>query len=192
MAYDKIYSVLKLSRKLIKEYVKKGMTVVDCTMGNGNDTLLLAKEVGEKGKVIAFDIQQTAIDNTYSKLNKKGLINRVELILDGHENIDRYINKNIDLAIYNLGYLPKGDKSITTSINTTLESIEKTLKILKNNGLLLIVAYPGHKTGMDEKELLEEYLRKINQKDYNVLKNEFINQINNPPILYCLEKSNNN
>lgn len=190
MAYKKIFSVLKITNNLIEEYVDEGMSVVDCTMGNGNDTVLLAEKVGTSGSVVAFDIQQIALDNTYLKLKEKDLLSRVELILDGHENIDMYITEEVDLAIYNLGYLPRGDKKITTNFKTTIESIGKNLKLLKKNGLLLIVAYPGHETGLREKNLLERYLSDLDQRRYNVLKNEFINQINNPPILYCIEKSN--
>lgn len=189
MTYKELFSVLKISNDIIKTYVDEGMLVLDCTMGNGNDTLLLAERVGASGKVIAFDIQELALENTLNKLQANDLASRVSLVLDGHENIDKYVEKGVDFIIYNLGYLPKGDKSITTEINTTIQSLEKSLNLLKANGILLLVAYPGHKTGLEEKEVLEEYFRNIDQKKFNVLKNEFINQANNPPVLYCLEKS---
>lgn len=192
MSYNKLYSVLELSRNIIECYIKEGMIVVDCTMGNGNDTLLLSKKVGDRGSVTSFDIQKLALDNTLLKLQQKQLSNRVNLILDGHENIDKYIDGKVDFIIYNLGYLPKGDKSITTNFKTTIKSVEKSLNIINENGIILLIVYPGHENGLLEKEKLDEYFNTIDQKKYNILKSEFINQVNNPPILYSIEKSNNN
>ena len=45
-----------------------GETVVDATAGNGNDTQFLAELVGENGHVLAFDIQQAALDSTAERL----------------------------------------------------------------------------------------------------------------------------
>lgn len=191
MNYNKINNVLSISQDLIKRYVKQGDIVLDCTVGNGWDTLLLSQLVGNKGKVYGFDIQQIAITNTKNLLKRKGLENNVKLFLDGHENIDQYIDEKLNLIIYNLGYLPGGNKEIKTIANTTIKSISKSLNLLRQNGILLITVYLGHAGGMEEKESIETLLTKLNQKDFNVLKYEFINQINNPPILYIIEKSNN-
>ena len=81
---------------------------VDMTMGNGNDTLFLCKIAKF---VYAFDIQQIALDNTKKKLIDNDLSN-YSLILDTHENIDLYIKESVKGFIYNLGYLPTGDKNI--------------------------------------------------------------------------------
>ena len=50
-------SLIELAHKVISERVKAGDTVVDATIGNGHDTLFLAKCVGMKGRVIGFDVQ---------------------------------------------------------------------------------------------------------------------------------------
>ena len=63
------------------------------------------------------------------------------------------------------------------------------MKLLDNNGLLVLTVYTGHEGGMEEKDVLEEFFTKLNQKEFNVLKYDFINQVNNPPLLYCVEKS---
>ena len=47
---------LHYSHELLKEVVQSGDTVIDATMGNGNDTLFLAQLVGEHGHVHAFEI----------------------------------------------------------------------------------------------------------------------------------------
>ncbi len=64
LKYDKIYNVVPIVRRLMKDYVKPGDMTLDCTIGNGNDTLLLAKLVGPMGRVYGFDIQEKAIENT--------------------------------------------------------------------------------------------------------------------------------
>lgn len=175
-------------KKITSYYVKEGQTVVDCTVGNGNDILMLTKLIGEKGRAYGFDIQPLAINTTKDLLAKYELEKRAILIQDGHENIDKYIKEKINLVIYNLGYLPKGDKSIKTNFLTTLESIKKALTLLDNNGILLITCYTGHEGGLIEKEEVESYLKSLDQKKYNVIEFNFINQKNNPPILYGVEK----
>ncbi len=191
MNYNEIVNTLKISRDIIYKYVKDGHTVVDCTVGNGNDTILLAKLVGLTGKVYGFDIQKEALDITLKSLTCENLDNRVRLIMDGHENIDLYIDEKIDFAIYNLGYLPKGDKNIKTNKDTTLISLKKALNLLNDNGIILITCYVGHEGGLEEKKAVEEFLINLDQKKYNVIKYDFINQRNYPPILYGVEKSKN-
>lgn len=191
MRFKEIVNTLKIANDIMDKHVKIGDIVLDCTVGNGNDTLRLAKLVGDKGKVYGFDIQKIALDITSRILTCEKLDNRVELIRDSHENIDLYINNKLDFIIYNLGYLPKGDKSIKTKSSTTLISLEKSLELLNDNGLILITSYIGHEGGLDEKEEVEDMLSKLDQKYFNVIKYKFVNQKNYPPILYGVEKSNN-
>jgi ubiquinone/menaquinone biosynthesis C-methylase UbiE len=113
---------LAISHEIIKRVVKQGDTVVDATMGNGNDTLLLAGLVGEKGKVYSFDIQEAALKNTEKKLREAGVSDIVELICDGHQNIDNYVPNGIRAVMFNLGYLPKG-YSLTNSSNSANSSL---------------------------------------------------------------------
>ena len=45
--------LLSLQKYFMLEHIREGDTVVDFTMGNGNDTLFLSETVGENGKVYA-------------------------------------------------------------------------------------------------------------------------------------------
>lgn len=190
MRFNNITNTLKIVKDMMNENVKEGDVVLDCTVGNGNDTLSLARLVGQTGKVYGFDIQKRAIDITLEQLTCENINNRVELIEDGHENIDFYVKEKLNFIVYNLGYLPKGDKTIKTNKNTTLISLKKSLDLLNNNGIILITCYIGHEGGLDEKNVVEEFLATLDQKIFNVIKFEFINQKNFPPILYGVEKSN--
>ncbi|RKD34535.1 tRNA (mnm(5)s(2)U34)-methyltransferase [Thermohalobacter berrensis] len=177
-----------LAKWIIEKKIKVGSVVVDATVGNGHDTFYLAEKVGKEGKVYGFDIQDSALLNTKKRLVNNNVFDRVELIKDSHEKLDAYVKEKVDLVIFNLGYLPGGDHSIVTKPESTIKAIEKSLLALKKYGILLVVAYYGHKGGKEEKEKVENYLRNLDQKQFNVLKFDFINQINNPPILFGVEK----
>lgn len=179
---------LTQSHKYIEQFVKEGDVVIDATAGNGNDTLFLAGLVGERGHVYAFDVQQIALDKTDEKLKSKGLRDRVELIKDGHENLDKYVNREIKAVMFNLGYLPRGDHNIRTNADTTIDAVEKALELIVPGGIITIVVYHGGDSGFDEKVQVMEFLEKLDPKKYVVMKTEYINQVNCPPILVCIEK----
>ncbi len=183
--------VINYAKTLIKACTKSGDITIDATVGNGFDTIFLAQVVKEKGIVFGFDIQKQAIENTKKRLDNYKIKN-VNLFQVGHEYLQEYIpNKyhgNIASAIFNLGFLPKGNKAITTKWETTIEAIKQILNIIKINGVIVIIVYPGHKQGKLEKEKLLEYLSTLDQKEEQVLTYKFINQINDAPFLIAIEK----
>ena len=77
-----------MAHAFLAEVVTKEDTVVDTTMGNGHDTLFLAKLAKQ---VYAFDIQEQAVEKTSQRLAEAGLDN-AQLILAGHETLDQYID----------------------------------------------------------------------------------------------------
>lgn len=188
MRYKSENNSLSIVKNAIEEYVEEGDIVLDATIGNGNDTLALAKRIGYKGKIYGFDIQDIAIENTKNLLIKNDLLDNTILIKDSHENIHNHIKENLDFVIYNLGYLPKGDKKIKTMADSTVNSIEKALELLKLNGIMIITVYTGHPGGMEEKAAIENLIINLEQIQFNVLKYEFINQRNSPPLVYRIEK----
>ncbi|MGJ9457445.1 class I SAM-dependent methyltransferase [Oceanobacillus sp. CF4.6] len=180
--------VLNYAHYLLEESIEKGEKVIDATCGNGNDTLFLSNIVGEHGHVYAFDIQEQAIASTRKALISHQRTN-VSLIHDSHSQIGDYIKKTeIGGAIFNLGYLPKSDKSIITKAASTVTAIDSILTLLKKGGLVVTVVYYGHKGGKDEKKSLLAYLLQLDQKEYNVLRYGFINQKNDPPFILAIEK----
>jgi len=64
--------------KILKPYIKEGMTVLDLGCGPGYFTAEMARLVGESGKVIAADLQQGMLDIMIRKITGLGLENRVE------------------------------------------------------------------------------------------------------------------
>ncbi|EQK42984.1 methyltransferase domain protein [[Clostridium] bifermentans ATCC 638] len=183
--------VTDLNKVLLEDVINEGDIVIDATMGNGYDTKYLAEKVGENGFVYSFDVQEEAIKSTKKRLEKAGLIDRVNLILDGHQNMDMYVNKEVSCIMFNLGYLPRAKHQVITKPETTLEAIKKSLELLKPNGVVSIAIYTGHEGGMEEYDEVFGYVSKLDQSEYSVLNCNFVNQINHPPRLIMIEKKNN-
>ncbi|MGL4914049.1 MAG: tRNA (mnm(5)s(2)U34)-methyltransferase [Romboutsia sp.] len=183
-----ITKVTDINKLYIEQVIENGDIVVDATMGNGYDTKYLAEKVGENGFVYSFDIQEEAIKSTKKKLEKENLSDRVKLILDGHENMDKYIEKEISCVVFNLGYLPRAKHRIITKPNTTIKAIEHSLKLLKPNGIVSIAIYTGHEGGPEEKNSIYDFVKELNQDEFSVMECGFINQVNCPPQLLLIEK----
>ena len=95
-------NALTLVHKNIAENVREGDTCIDATAGRGYDTAFLCELVGDKGRVIAFDIQQSAIESTEKLLETKGL--HAELHRESHENMGKYAEKGtVKCVVFNLG-----------------------------------------------------------------------------------------
>ncbi|QFT90282.1 hypothetical protein FIU87_16580 [Bacillus sp. THAF10] len=188
----KLERVLPYSKKILGLAVSEGDIAVDCTAGNGHDTLYLAELVGSSGQVYAFDIQEEAISSTASLLDEHHLLERASLHHTGHQHVLDIIPAEkhalIRGAVFNLGYLPGGDKEIVTVPSSTIEAIDKLLSVMKKEGVIVIVVYHGHPEGAIERDALLEYVCGLDQKRAHVLQYRFMNQVNNPPFIIAIEK----
>ncbi|WP_102274183.1 class I SAM-dependent methyltransferase [Cytobacillus massiliigabonensis] len=188
----KLDGILPFARKLIEKAVSNGDYVVDATLGNGHDTLFLAHLIGESGMVYGFDIQEEAVINTRKRVLAEQLSDRVTLFHKGHEHIFTSIPEShhgkIKAAIFNLGYLPGGDKTIVTTPATTISAIKQLLEIMAPEGIIVLVVYHGHQEGTVERDALLPFVKQLDQKDAHVLQYQFINQQNNPPFIIAIEK----
>lgn len=174
-------NALTIVHNAIRHYVKEGSLAIDATAGRGFDTAFLAELVGKDGKVIAFDIQQDAVDSTKALLAERGL--QADVVLDSHANMDKYANENtVDCIVFNLGYLPKGDHTVYTHFDSTREAIEKGLNLLKSGGLMCVSVYYGGDSGYEEKDALIPWLKTLDDDKYQVLVTYFHNWKKDPPI----------
>ncbi len=183
-----IKNSLGQSHEVMRKAVREGDTVVDATAGNGGDTLFLAGLVGNTGKVYSFDIQPKAHENTLNRLKAANLQDKVRQVYDGHQNMDLYVKEKVRAVMFNLGYLPGGDHRIGTKADSTAEAIKKALDLLEINGIITMVIYYGGDSGFEEKDFILEYIKSIDNRQFTVMKAEFANQINCPPILVCIER----
>jgi ubiquinone/menaquinone biosynthesis C-methylase UbiE len=187
-----MYNSLQFSHQLVKARVQPGDWVVDATAGNGHDTLLLAQLVGSKGTVLSYDVQELALDNTKKRLVEAGCLEQVRLIHRGHETLETelYPDHYIRAAMFNTGYLPSGDHSLVTQAPSTIQALEICLRYLLPKGVITLVTYHGHPGGDTELAHLQDYLQSLDQRQFDVLEYRFINQSNQPPILFAVERKN--
>jgi tRNA G37 N-methylase Trm5 len=155
--------LLSLQKQFILTHLKEGDVAVDFTMGNGHDTEFLSKTVGESGHVYAFDIQAQAVESTAKNLAAAGCPENYTLIHASHHRVAEFVKTPIKAGMFNLGYLPGGDKSITTMRETTLPAIRAAIELLDMDGILLIAVYPGHAEGEEEGKMITEYLSTLSR-----------------------------
>ncbi|MCI9070182.1 class I SAM-dependent methyltransferase [Clostridium sp.] len=168
-----------LSHNIIKEYVKNKNVAIDATLGNGYDCDFLSSCFK---KVYAFEIQKEACEKYIDKNNNVIIIN------ESHHKIDKFINEKVDCVCYNLGYLPGGNKEITTLAETSLKSIQLSLNLLSKNGIISIAIYRGHNEGMEEKNCIIKYLKTLPKNSFGVMIHECINRSEKSPLLIIVEK----
>ena len=179
---------VNMIRSIVQGVVSEGDLAVDATAGNGHDTLFLASLVGDSGRIYAFDNQLRALDITRERLRAHRLEQRVKLICDGHERMDKYVTDRVKAVVFNLGYLPGGDHGKTTLPGTTLTAVEKSLDLLLPGGICAIAVYRGHGEGQREDALLREYLTSLDPRIYISVWAEATNQRNNPPLVWLVQK----
>lgn len=183
---------IPFAHQLVRKTLKNGDVAVDATCGRGRDTVVLAQSVGKDGRVLAFDIQQEALDETYKRLKEEDLAERVQFFSCGHERASEFIDKTLrarfKAVMFNLGYLPGGDKTIVTRQETTLTAVDQLFSILQPGGFITVMIYSGHIEGKREREAILHYCQSLDQQKSSVLRYDFINRQNDPPFLLVLEK----
>ena len=177
------FNYLEVVKDVINNMDLKGKACLDATSGRGNDGLMLLNK-GIKF-LYACDIQKDAIKSTDNLLKANGY-NNFKTLSVSHSEVFDYIEEELEVIIYNLGYLPKSDKKIVTKSSSTIKSIERAIFKISKTGVIIIVSYLGHRGSIKERRELEKYLKNLDQKNFKVEKREFFNQINNPPIVYLV------
>ena len=178
----------ELAMRITLSYVEQGDTVIDATCGAGHDTLALAEAVGEMGRVCAFDIQEEAIGLTSDMVKGNGYQN-VELFNESFVSMGEHVpDGSASAAVFNLGYLPGGDHSITTEAGITIEGLQAALKAIKTGGIVTVVLYDGHEEGRMEKECVLRWAEELDTKTYHAVFASMLNQNNYPPEVLWITK----
>lgn len=176
----------ELAKAICKKYAGKEKIAVDATCGNGHDTVWLAERFG---RVYAFDIQEKAAEATRQLVKSRGFQN-VKVINDSHEKMAEYVHEKVKLVMFNLGYLPGGDKEIVTETASTLKAIEAALSLLEKDGLVCITMYPGHPQGAREKAALIRMAAGLDKSQYHCVRTDMVNQSEGAPeILFITLKA---
>lgn len=169
-------------------YLFEGMKVLDATVGNGLDAEFICGKIGVTGFLDGIDLQSIAIDKSRERLTESGFYN-FNLFCKDHSEIDRiYLSETFDMIVYNLGYLPTADKTITTTLCKTVRSLNAALHLIKIGGIISVTVYPGHEEGRAESEWIQSWSQNLNPKIYHVMKLAYLNQKEGSPYLILIER----
>jgi hypothetical protein len=174
---------------LVRQFVRCGDQVVDATCGNGKDTLLLAELVGDNGHVWAFDIQAEALARAHQRLREAGLADRVTLLDQSHEALAIQVPSPVTTIVFNLGWLPGGDRSVVTEQTSTLPALHASLELLQAGGLLLITCYPGHQQGAVETDAVLHWSSGLDARLFHVWRMGQQNVSSSAPFCLLIQKT---
>ncbi|HWB05252.1 MAG TPA: class I SAM-dependent methyltransferase [Verrucomicrobiales bacterium] len=181
------------SHQLLQERLAPGDMAIDATAGNGQDTLFLTRLTRPGGVVFAFDVQETAIDATRRLLEREGVSpDGFQLFHAGHETLREMIPARwhglIGAVIFNLGYLPGSDKTVTTSAANTVAAMKASLTMLRPGGVLVMVVYTGHPGGTEEAEAVLEFAKDLTGDGFHAVEYRTLNARSSPPFVIAMEK----
>ena len=150
-------NTLSMVHEFLRRTVKPGDFCIDATAGKGRDTALLCRLTGETGRVLAFDIQEAAVE--------------------------RYaVAETVDCVVFNFGRLPGGDPSIFTRSDTSVAALEAALRLLKPGGVIAIALYYGGANGYGERDAVMTWLETLDDRKFSVLRCDWANRRNDPPM----------
>ena len=175
-------NALELSHRFISEHVRQGNFCIDATAGRGQDTVFLCRLVGDSGRVLAFDIQEEALESTRKRLLSEKL-DRCSLILDNHANMATYAEPDtVDCIVFNFGWLPGGNHSVFTRPESSISAIKAGISLLRVGGIMSLCIYYGRDCGFEERDAILAFLPTLDYQRFTVITAHFCNRPNNPPM----------
>jgi SAM-dependent methyltransferase len=180
-----VHSPITWAHHLWEQFLKEGDWAIDATCGNGKDCEKLAQLLSDSHSgVIGLDIQQCAIDATRKRVPSSN----VHLFCQSHAAFPPLAGEvRVRLIVYNLGYLPKGDKSLTTLRESTLLSFRAACSLIPSGGAICITCYPGHPEGALEEEALLKEISALPSSLFEVCFHRWVNRPKSPS-LFWIEK----
>ena len=122
-------------QKILKPFIKEGMTILDIGCGPGFFSLEMAKMLNGAGKVIAADVQEGMLEKIRKKIKRTNFKQIIELHKSDFEKIG--ITEKVDfvLAFWMFHEVTNQEKFL-----------ENLISILKPNGLIFIIEPKIHVT----------------------------------------------
>jgi hypothetical protein len=194
-----------IAQKHWSKTLVEGDHVVDATAGNGYDTLNLVRQISWIGGGIltACDIQDSAIEASKTLLREQLHMKIIEenttrwicipqdferkasgsVILNWNSGchldfMKRQPQASVKLIVFNLGYLPGGDKSVTTLSSVTIATLLEATEVLEPGGCVSVTCYPGHEEGKAEEESVVSFAAALPQQRFSCYWHQWINQRN--------------
>jgi tRNA A58 N-methylase Trm61 len=181
-----MFSPVSYVHHLLRAHLVPGDVAIDATVGNGNDTVVLAELVGPTGTVVGFDVQQVALDVATAKLAKAGLT--ATLHRCGHETmlnvIPPALHGRVRAVTFNLGYLPGSDHTVTTMAVSTVAAIDAARHVLAPDGLITVVCY-RHEEGQRELDAVRSAFASIPAQQGLCIETRCINRDASAPVVFA-------
>ena len=161
--------------------LKAGDTVVDATTGNGQDAAYLAEVLSDAGggTLLCIDVQCLALERSRERLRatleKRGWVisSAVAEAWDARRTdgaklsvqwlhgdhallLETMSTGSASLIVFNLGYLPGGDRGVTTLAATTVRALQAAERVCTAGGCVSVTIYPGHTEGIEGDDLLSK------------------------------------
>lgn len=169
---------------------------IDATCGNGHDTVFLAQTFAQYAvdtpwQVLGFDIQQRALANTHALIAQHPpLAPHIKLHAIGHQHLKQFVptTHTVCAAMFNLGYLPRGNKSVITTPHHTIDAITAALVLLAPLGVITVHCYGGHLGGAEEMDSVANLFTTLSHYEWTVTCYSPCNKTQNPEALYLAQK----
>lgn len=190
--FSLFHSSIDLAHNYWRNLLRPGDCAIDATCGNGKDTLQLAQILNPNGTLIGIDIQQEAIDKTSSLLRAHfsfSTLQKIHLYCQSHVHFPPLaFSLPVHLIVYNLGYLPGGNKELTTLTSSTVESVLAALQLITPGGAISLTCYPGHLEGAREEKALIDIALHLPIAEFNICLHTFPNRFSSPSLLFIQKK----
>lgn len=157
--------------------VVPGPLLVDATAGNGHDSLFLLGAAPRNALLLAMDVQAQAVTATGDLLAAHGFAHAARVLHTGHEHLANVLaalapedrQRPLMCVVFNLGWLPGGNKGLVTTPATSLPALEAALEALAPGGCISLHCYTGHEGGAQEAAALEARVRSLPPRRWRVL-----------------------
>ena len=141
--------------------LKEGMTIADIGAGRGRMTVYFSTRVGEKGKVFANEIDESALEYLKERCKRNNM-----------ENVKTFLG-TVDSPL-----LPAGEVDIAFMLLTyhhlekPVDMLKNTIPCLKKDGVLIIVEHDPVKSGETGSEVtsLEKLTSESNEAGFEIRK----------------------
>ena len=183
---EQMKKVVEIVHDIMRSVPEGSGAAADFTLGQGFDCEVLA-ELAHIERVYAFDVQEQAIADARTYLADKTGFAKIRFICDGHEHLRRYIDEPLHLGVFNFGYYPRGNKTLTTRLRTSAQAVEGALELLCPKGMLILVTYPGHAEGKKEEGYFAHMMQALPSRHFDCLSMIMSNKKDCPRI-HIIEK----
>ncbi|EEH55164.1 uncharacterized protein MICPUCDRAFT_60159 [Micromonas pusilla CCMP1545] len=191
-----------MARSLWAAALRVGDVAIDATAGNGHDTVALARLVARDdadaaGRVVAYDVQASAVASARARVTRElppATAARVELRHASHDTMaaDVPTPDSVGVVCFNLGYLPgaDSDKSVTTTTDATVRAVTTATGLLREGGVVTVVAYVGHDGGAEETAAVLAFCATLDPKRFVVSHHVVLNRKNSPQLVAVHRRMN--